>query len=271
MKRFVIPILLIVLLIASPSYARDKKLVEQVKNSVAILYSQDGSGGMSMRCTVTAFEQLASESVVNGKKVAVVEGYLFATAAHCVGSDDATKERSADTKTTPFFITFDDTHVKQFYEATPVFVGYQSRGEDFAVFKVKTNEKWSTVPIGDEKKASDGDDVINVSVPQGLGKQVLYGNITSVFLDRPIIEGDINWKGTIALSIGGVNGGSSGSAIVSEDQGAIIGFLVGTIGGSTITAIPISRFVAVRKAVLEKLYKYYTPTVQLNPDGTPAQ
>jgi hypothetical protein len=105
----------------------------------------------------------------------------------------------------------------------------------------------------------------------GLGKQVLMGNIASVFLDRPIVQGDINWKGSMTLALTGVNGGSSGSAIVSDDQKAIVAILVGTIGETTITAIPISKFKAVRKAVAAGLYKYYQPTADLNPDGTAAE
>jgi hypothetical protein len=97
---------------------------------------------------------------------------------------------------------------------------------------------------------------------------VLHGQISNIFLDRPIIQGSINWKGSIVLQITGINGGSSGSAIVVEDQKAIVGFLVGSIGGSTIVAIPVSKFIAVRKAVAEKKYKYYQPTVELNADGT---
>ena len=105
----------------------------------------------------------------------------------------------------------------------------------------------------------------------GLGTQVFHGTIASVYLDRPIVEGTINWKGSMTIAIFGINGGSSGSAIVHEGQKAIVGILVGTIGGTTITAIPVSRFHAVRKAVAEGKYKYYQPTVQENPDGSKAE
>lgn len=272
MKRFFSSLLITSLLfLPTPASARDKKLVERVKASVAILYSQDSSGGLNMHCTVTAVEQLTKESVVDDKKTKVITGYHFITAAHCIGPDDTSKERAADTKTTPFFITYDQTAVKTFHAAHPVFVGYQSRGEDFAMFRVNTSEDWATTPLGDEKKASDGDEIINVSAPLGLGKQVLVGSISSVFLDRPLIQGDINWTGTITLSLPGVNGGSSGSAIVSEEQKAIVGFLVGTVGGETIVAIPVSRFISVRKAVEAGKYRWYSPVIQENPDGSPVE
>lgn len=267
MTRVLASLLIAALLsIAAPTEARDKKLTEQVKSAVAILYSQDGSGGMRMHCTVTAFERLMREDP--STKINTVVGYRFATAAHCIGKDDTTKEKSADTKQTPFFITFDESGTKRFWPAKPIFVGYQSRGEDVAEFEVVTNELWDTIPLGDEKKSKDGDEILNISVPMGLGKQVLMGNIASVYLDRPIVQGDINWKGSMTLALTGVNGGSSGSAVVSDEQKAIVAILVGTIGETTITAIPISRFKAVRKAVKEGKYKYYQPTTDLNPDGT---
>ncbi len=267
-KRIAAILVSLVLLFTPSTFASNKELVEQVKSAVALLYSQDEAGGMRMHCTVTAFEKLTTETVVNGKKFSATKGYLFATAAHCVGTDDVDKEKSADTKNIPFYITFDEAKAKTFYPAKALFVGYQHRGEDFSVFEVDTDADWGVMPLGDEKKASDGDDIINVSSPLGLGKQVLVGTISSVYLDRPLIEGDINWKGSITLTIGGVNGGSSGSAIVSQDQKAIVGFLVGTIGGTTVTAIPVSKFKAVRKAVEEGKYRYYSPTVDLNPDGS---
>lgn len=269
MRHFLTALLIASFFCFTPVEARDKQLVERVKSSVAILYSQDSSGGLNMHCTVTAFEQITKDITIAGKPTKLVTGYYFATAAHCIGDDNVPKELAADTKTTPFFITYDHSKVKTFYAAIPVFVGYQSRGEDLAMFRVNTNEEWPITPLGDEKKASDGDEILNVSAPLGLGKQVLYGNIASVFLDRPLIQDTINWTGTITLSLPGINGGSSGSAIVSEDQKAIVGILVGTVGEQTIVAIPISRFKAVRKAVEEGKYKWYQPVVQTNPDGSP--
>ncbi len=240
-------------------FADEPTFIEKAKEAVALLYSQDESGGMKMRCTVTAFEK-------------VEKGYLFVTAAHCVGSDDTTKEKSANPFMTSFFITFDESKSeKKFYPATPKFVGYQSRGEDFSVFSVDTKESWQTVEIGDEKVLKDGAQYWNVASPLGLGKQTFEGIISSVYLDRPLVEGDINWSGTLVLQQAGVNGGSSGSALISKETHKIVGFLVGSVAGSTIIAIPVSRFIAVRKAVDAKKYKYWAAQENLNPDGTPKQ
>lgn len=249
---------LLTLALSSPSFAADHDpvLVNQAKGAVALLYSQDESGGMKMHCTATAYKKVEG-------------GYRFVSAAHCFGTDNVEKEKSAPTTNVPYFITFDESKsIKKFYPAEVVFVGFQHRGEDFATLDVKTDESWSTIPLGDEKKEQEGDSFINVASPLGLGKQVMYGTISNMFLDRPVVEGDINWKGTLVLQITGVNGGSSGSALISDKQKAIVGFLVGQIGGSTIIGIPVSRFKAVEAAVEAKKYKYYSPQVQLNPDGS---
>lgn len=241
---------------------------DEIAHAVGILYSQNSQGGMTMHCTATAFERIDTDV----KGVKTPKAYRFLTAAHCVGSDDTSKERSANPSTTPFFITFDEggKEPKRFYPATPVLVGYQTRGEDVAEFEVATTDVWPVVPLGDEKKAKDGDSFVNVSAPLGLGKQTFRGQISSVYIDRPVISGDINWRGSIALQIVGINGGSSGSAIVHDKQHAIVGVLVGSIGGSTIIAVPISKFTAVRMAVIAGKYRWYVPETSINPDGSPA-
>lgn len=241
----------------SPSLASDNSFITKAKEAVGLLYSMDSGGTMNMHCTATAFEK-------------VEKGYLFVTAAHCVGSDDTTKEKSANPFKTSFFITFDErTQEKKFYPAKPKLVGYQSRGEDFAIFEVDTPDKWQTVDIGDEKVLQDGAQYWNIASPLGLGRQTFEGIISSVFLDRPLISGDINWGGTLVLQQTGVNGGSSGSALISKETHKIVGFLVGSVGETTTIAIPVSRFIAVRKAADLGKYKYWAAQQDLNPDGTP--
>lgn len=243
--------------ISAADYHKDQAFVDMAKHAVGLLYSQDESGGMNMRCTATAFEKIP-------------QGYLFVTAAHCIGADDTDKERSASPFKISFFITFDEAKVeKRFFPATPVWVGYQSRGEDLAVFSVETKEDWPTLTIGDEKLIVDGAQYWNIASPLGLGRQVFEGVVSSVYLDRPLVQGDINWQGTLVLQQAGVNGGSSGSALIHKEQRAIIGFLVGTVGGSTIIAIPVSRFTAVNIAVKAGKYKWWLDQQDVNPDGTP--
>ena len=153
-------------------------------------------------------------------------------------------------------MTFDNPDNKVFYPATVKAVGYQHRGDDFAVFEVKTAETWQIIELGDEKLETDGNAILNVASPLGIGKQTYRGTISSLDVDRPIIQGDINWRHSIALQIA-ADGGSSGSAIISEKQGKIVAFLVGTAGGAIVIAIPVSKFKLFREAVDAGKYKYF--------------
>lgn len=221
----------------------DQSFMERAKAATAILYSQDEKGSMRMRCTATAFEKTKT-------------GYLFVSAAHCLGEDDTQHETVAKYKNTPFYVTFDESKIKHFYAAKVIFAGYQHRGDDLAMLEVETTDEWPIVPVGTEKEEHEGAPFLNIASPLGLGLQVFRGSISMMELDRPVLEGDINWKGAIVLQITGVNGGSSGSAIISERQKAIVGFLVGTVGGSTVVAIPATRFTKLRAAVAAKNYRW---------------
>lgn len=262
MRHIILIAAMILALFPRPSLAvdTDKEFVDRSKQAVGLLYSQDESGGMRMRCTATTYQRDVK---------ATVYVYRFLTAAHCIGSDRRDKERSASTANIPFFITFDEPNgAKKFWPARVLWVGYQSRGEDIAAFEVRSEENWPTIPLGHENTIKDGAPYWNFASPLGLGRQVMEGIVSNVNLDRPLVEGDINWSHTLVLQQAGVNGGSSGSAIVAKETRAIIGALVGTIGGSTIIAIPISRFIAIQEAVDAGKYKYYVPEVNVNPDGS---
>lgn len=257
MRRLVCVVSLLAVLCAStPAVAQtaipasETAFIQKIQSAVALLYSQDENGNMRMRCTATIYERIP-------------KGYRFVSAAHCVGSDRREKEWSADADEVPFFITFDESATKRFWPAEAVFVGYQSRGEDFAVFEVATTETWPIIPLGNEQQEVVPAPYWNVASPLGLGKQVFSGSITSLDLDRPVKQNDINWQHSLVLQQAGVNGGSSGSALVSRSQQAIIGFLVGTIGESTIVAIPVSRFKLALKAWGDKKYPWFHPKVVL--------
>lgn len=273
-NRLLSALLALALLVPVPARAAEDPFVAQAKQAVGILYSQTEQGGMVMHCTVTAFDKQAPlpTPTKDGSVPPVVKTYSFLSAAHCVGEDrkDAGKELSASPENIPFYITFDEQKGdKRFWPANVKWVGYQSRGEDFAVFEVKSTEDWPTIPIGNSSKLKDGAAYWNIASPLGLGRQVQEGVIASTDLDRPIIFQDINWRHTLVLQQTGVNGGSSGSALIEKSSKTIVGTLVGSIAGSTIIAIPIDRFTAVKKAVEAGKYKYWKQEVNIGPDGEP--
>lgn len=242
-------------LLTMPAWAGDA-LTDRAYHAVALLYSQTEDGTMRMHCTATAFETTPT-------------GYLFATAAHCVGNDDMTHERVAKADNIPFYITFDEPKDKMFYPARALEVGYQHRGDDFFVFSVESAAHWPVIPLGDESQIDvtkeDEAAIINVAGPLGLGRQVFRGSISMLVLDRPAIEGDINWRGSMLLAIS-AGPGSSGSAIISVQQQAIVGFLVGTVGGTNIVGIPVSKFKRFRAQYAQGMYRYAP-----DPDPEPAK
>jgi hypothetical protein len=224
----------------------DDQYIEQVLyKATGLLYNQADDGAMHMRCTVTAIEKTP-------------KGYIFVTAAHCVGSDDTEKERVKPDKTY-FFITSDsDGGSKDFMKAKLLAAGYQHESDDFALLEVETDQQFPLIAIGDDVTDHSGQPVVNVASPLGLGKQTFKGIVSSPKLARPVVEGDINWTEAMAIQLFGANGGSSGSAIICLKQRAICGFLVGTIGGTKI-AIQVSRFKTFRRLVAEGKYEYFKP------------
>lgn len=229
------------------------ELVSQVYGSVVLLYSQNESGDMKMRCTATAYRTLAD--VDNAKKVkpeAIRTGYRFVTAAHCVSGDtDAEQARGK------YFVTLDTAGAKTFIPATLVRTGDKKKGDDFSIFEVVTDSKIPVIPLGKSDSVSLGDSVINVAGPDGLGKQFFAGYVSEKHLDRPPLNaGDVQWTDVMLVSIGG-GPGSSGSAIVSVSQKAIVGFLVGSENASQVgfIVVPVDKFIAFEKAVDAGTYK----------------
>lgn len=245
MKRVISSLLATSVLIFSSVTLGAEDLATKVRKSVALLYTQSEDGSFRMHCTVTAYQK-------------VQDGYLFVTAAHCVGDDRVGEKLSADPSDESFYITFDLKGEKLFYEAKTRLVGYQHVGDDFAVFEVDTKDKFSTVEIGDETTLHDGAEIINVAGPLGLGLQTFRGTISSLYIDRPVIDPrqGINWKGAMFLQIQS-GPGSSGSALVSVEQGKIVGLLVGTVGQGNTVGIPISRFIDATNKADKNEYKYY--------------
>jgi len=214
-------------------------------NATTLLYGQDESGSMKMLCTATAFER-------EGKV------YHFAAAAHCVSEDDTDHER-VQMHQMSWFITFDDLKDKNFVSAKVLGVGYQHRGDDFAVFEVVIEKRAVPImPLAENPHL--GEVIVNIASPLGLGKQLFRGHVSMEHLNRPLIQDSINWKGAALLQMS-VGPGSSGSAVVSLRQKGIVAFLVGELsqqrGSPNIVAIPVEKFKKFWTDVKAKKYKWY--------------
>ena len=208
--------------------------------ATALLYSQTDDGQMRFRCTATAIEKTA-------------KGYTFATASHCGCKEDTDKEISKAEKTF-FFITGDDAGNKDFMAAKPAGCGYRHEGDDFMLFSVETEKTFPVVVLGADPKMLDS--LVNVASPLGLGKQVFFGSVSSPILNRPVQVDDINWTGVVLLQMFGVDGGSSGSAVVCVDTKAVCAFVVGSIDKTTMVAMPVSRLIKLRKELADGTYEF---------------
>jgi len=230
-------------LASGPASGTDR-LEEKMMSATALLYGQLEDGSLKMFCTITAFER--------EKNV-----YKFVTAAHCVAEDDTVHDRVAAAQTN-WYITFDEPDRKDFYPAKLVGAGYQHEGDDFAVLEVTLDRDVPTVALAANDPAL-GEDVSNIASPLGLGKQLFRGHISMKKLDRPVIDGDINWRGATLVQMS-AGPGSSGSAVVGRDQKGIVAFLVGTIGSrgsSNIVCIPVSKFKKFWTDLQAGKYKWY--------------
>jgi S1-C subfamily serine protease len=238
-------LLFVLSLFVSAVKAQTKTFNHQVYDSVALLYTQTVSGDMKMTCTVTTFSS-KPEAAPSTKTV-----YRFVSAAHCVeGNDDKAQ------KLQKFYISADNAGQKDYLAAKLVEAGDKHQGDDFSLFEVTTTDKFTVTPLGDDSSIDIGSPVVNVAGPLGLGKQFYQGFVSELHLDRPPVDaGQVLWTDLMLVQIGG-GPGSSGSAIVSVDQKAIIGFLVGSAPSDIgKLCVPVAKFKAFIKAVDAGTYK----------------
>lgn len=218
--------------------------------ATGLLYSQSEEGEMQMRCTTTVIDQDAKT-------------YTVATAAHC-GCQDNTERNIVTPQKTFFFISPDEPGNKIYLKAQVLGCGYRTKGDDFFLLTIDKTVTFPVVPLGHDPKLMDS--VINVGGPLGLGKQVFFGTVSSPILDRSVSFEDIQWTGTVLLQEFGVNGGSSGSSVICQDQHAICAFVVGSIAETTMVAMPVSRLVKFRQQLAAGTYRWY----RADPDAAPS-
>jgi hypothetical protein len=232
-----------------PPSACDNKNLSAIEKdfcrATAILYAEDESGSKQNLCSVTAFER-------KGKV------YRFLTAAHCVAEDG--EDKTVDVVPTKFYITFDETGIQRYYPVKVIGVGYQHRGDDFAVLEATLDRDVPTIPIS-TADAATGEKITNFAAPHGYGIQLFRGHVSKDTLDRPVVEGDINWTGGVLLNLMG-GPGSSGSAVVSVEKKAIVAVFVGRVGNGNFqvrVGLKASRFLTFYQSIQKGAYKYFKP------------
>lgn len=220
--------------------------IKSVYDSVFILYAQTETGGMKMLCTGTVYRKYAATKDVP-------QHYRLASASHCVDGESDDQQKNSE----HYFFSPDSKGAKTFYPAKVIGSGNKSAGDDFSIFEIATDAELSVIPLGDEGTLAIGDKVINVASPLGLGKQFFEGFLSAPLIDRPPLDaGEVTWRDVILFRIG-IGGGSSGSAIVSDQQRAIVAFMVGHFTSAEIGSIclPVSKFKAYEKSLDDGSYK----------------
>lgn len=240
MKRFFLALLFLALAnFTGTAQIANQKLIQHVDKSVTLLFSQNDDGGMRMRCTATAYRKTD-------------KGYRFVSAAHCV--DGKTESEQADVH---YFVSADDAGNKTYIPAKLLAAGDKMIGDDFSIFVVESTDVFEIVSLGDNTTLALGAPVVNIASPLGLGKQLFTGYVSSTHVDRPSFDaGDVKWR-DVMLVVGGGGPGSSGSSIVSVEQEAIVGFLVGefTEGQLGMIVVPVSKFKTFEGKVDDGSYK----------------
>lgn len=215
-------------------FAETTKEFQKLADSTLILYTQRSNGVLETACTGTIFDKNQ-----DGKH------YRVLTSAHCIVEKNLDGKR--DVIKRPLFFTADEDDKKLFLRATIEKVGNLEAGYDLAVLIIETEKELTVASLGDSTKVKDGESILNVSVPDGLGKVCLHGFISKALINRPLeIESEgIDLMGFMLVQMD-ISNGASGSAIFSISQDKIIGVLTGTIGNNAI-AVPISRLQDVLK------------------------
>lgn len=211
----------------SSQQERPTQFADKLYQATALLYRRDKSGDLSFSCTATVFEKTDI-------------GYWAVTARHCV-KDDSTR----------YFLVFDEGADAPYVRADVLFI---SPDTDAAVLGLVTSQDLPVIPLGDERIEPIGAPIVNMASPSGLGKLFFHGFIVS----KKLVEREQNKSeivDPIVLQIPSA-GGSSGSAVVSESQKAIVGILVaiyipqngGVIATLAVPATQVSKNVADFKA-----------------------
>ena len=203
----------------------DKKLEKQMYAATGRLYLENPEQPGEWRdiCTIWNVAKTA-------------DGYEAVTASHCITlADRYTAEESA--KTLHFKATYnepiDGLTPPELNDIRIIAVGSDNTLEDFALIDVKTNQKLPVLKLGNSDDIKNGDKVLNCSVPFGGPIKGIYdGIISATVLRLPDTPEFAGIGGTIVFQSAGPAPGSSGSAVLSVKQGAVIGVLVrdGAIG-----------------------------------------
>ena len=113
---------------------------------------------------------------------------------------------------------------------------------DYSIFYMPTKNKYAVDELGNEKDAHVGDETVDVNFSFGLAKELSPGLVASKEIDAGCSDKICpEFQGLFEVQMFGA-AGASGSAVVDEETGKVIGILVAGINGRTLPVFvePIS-------------------------------
>jgi hypothetical protein len=199
----------------------------------------------------TADSNYCSAALIKGTAPGRFEGI---TAAHCV------IESLNAISTSPIWVTIPGHDTK--YLAELFVVGNPLKGHDFARFYVDLDIRMATIPLGDERFLNDGDPVLSIAFPWGIGPSCFSGRILKVAANANCPNNDgMTCLGMIFFDMSHA-AGSSGSILIAN--GRIVG--VHSVGNGRLGfATPATRIAAPDKLALLLDKRAPSPTVEPTP------
>lgn len=183
-----------------------------------VLYGESQSRGIAAQalCTVWAYQK-------------VDDGYLLLTEGHCVDPSDSPDDAK-------YFVA--DLGASSEHEGQPVeVVKWQNDSRmDAAELHLKTTDKYEVLDLSYQYPQVE-DKVFYVGYPEMVNKTLLVGQVSSGVnqIDDKECEGIC--KGRISVQIGG-GPGASGSAVIDERTGKVIGLLEGHMYENGVMVVP---------------------------------
>jgi hypothetical protein len=165
----------------------------------------------------------------------VKDGYEAVSADHC-----ATVEGQFPDADLNFGVSYSDVTGQLPTDIVPAKViahGNWQTINDIALWDVQTSEKLPVLKLGDSDELKIGEELINVSVPyEGIDKSLYEGYVGQTRVNSP----DPDMDGKIHAMLYGTGPGSSGSAVLSTKQNAVIGTLVQSADNKGVLLVPVN-------------------------------
>lgn len=219
MKR-VLSALLAIALIVAPAFGKMSKLHQRAWDAALVLYGESESAQVSAKalCTATAYQKVS-------------DGYLLLTEGHCI--DPGETGAPSDVK---YYVAPLGAQSEKDGDVAEV-VKWQNDGVvDAAELHVKTSKHFEVFSLAYQNPQVD-DKVFYVGYPEMFNKVLMEGRIAGDVGQKANPRNEGIDKGRMTVQTGG-GPGVSGSAIIDEHSGKIVGLLEGHLFESGVQMVP---------------------------------